>query len=293
MNILGLFDGISVGQLACNRAGVNVDTYFSSEIDPAANIVTKHNFPKTISVGDITELKKGDLPHIDLVIGGSPCQGFSCSGKQLNFKDSRSKLLFEYVRLIKELDPQYYILENVAMGVKVMNAISTYMGTAPLLINSNRVTAQNRSRLYWTNFIVQQPEIVDINLIDILDCKDKIYPADVRGRRIQRNGVYNPDPPIVQCLEVRKNNRNKSNCLTTVQKDNVLTSLPPGRYPDAKDYKELFRYYTTKEYCRLQDIPVDYFPMHTSEHTIKRLVGNSFTTGVIAHILSNLNLKEI
>ena len=100
MNVLSLFDGMSCGQIALNKVGIKYDKYFSSEIDKFAMQVTQHNYPETIQIGDVTQVKGSDLPQIDLLIGGSPCQGFSFAGKQLNFDDERSKLFFEFVRLM-------------------------------------------------------------------------------------------------------------------------------------------------------------------------------------------------
>ncbi|MFM6397329.1 MAG: DNA cytosine methyltransferase, partial [Planktothrix sp.] len=146
-----LFDGMSCGQIALNRLGVKYDTYFASEIDSHAIKVTTHNYPSTIQLGDVTEIKGKNLPPIHLLIGGSPCQGFSAAGDQLNFSDPRSKLFFEFVRILKETNPTYFLLENVKMKKEYMDIISKELGVQPILINSNLVSAQNRERLYWTN----------------------------------------------------------------------------------------------------------------------------------------------
>jgi DNA-cytosine methyltransferase len=113
MNVLSLFDGMSCGQIALNRAGLKYDTYFAGEIDKHAIKVTMANYPKTVQLGSVIDVKATDLPKIDLLIGGSPCQGFSFAGKQLNFEDERSKLFFEYVRLLRECNPKYFLLENL------------------------------------------------------------------------------------------------------------------------------------------------------------------------------------
>lgn len=110
MNVLSLFDGMSCGQIALNKLGVKYDNYYAAEIDKYAIQVTQHNYPKTIQLGDVCKIKSEDLPKIDLLIAGSPCQGFSFAGKQLNFDDPRSALFFEYVRLLKELKPKYFML---------------------------------------------------------------------------------------------------------------------------------------------------------------------------------------
>ena len=300
-SVLSLFDGMSCGQIALNRVGIGYDNYFASEIDKHAIKVTQTNYPNTIQLGDVTNVKGSDLPKIDLLIGGSPCQGFSFSGKQLNFDDPRSKLFFEFVRLVKELKPKYWLLENVVMKKEFEQIISEHLGVQPIKINSSLVSAQNRERLYWANFEITQPTDKRINLIDILETDDLINPSAIRGRRLNKatilgrrlneRGVrddYNKDVPITQCLEVRATNTNKSNCLTTVEKDNVLTTMPIGRHKDAFKNKLPFRYYTLKEYCRLQTVPENYFTDIVSESQAKKMLGNGWTVDVIAHIFGSL-----
>ena len=301
-NILSLFDGMSCGQIALNKMGVSYGNYYASEIDKHAIKLTQHHFPNTIQLGDVTQIKGEDLPKIDLLIGGSPCQGFSFSGKQLNFNDPRSSLFFEFVRLLKETNPKYFLLENVKMKKEYEEVISEYLGVEPIVINSSLVSAQNRVRLYWTNIPnVTQPEDKGIKLSDILESDDNINPAAVRGRklnkatilgrRLNQNGKredYNKNIPITQCLEVRGSNTDKSNCITTVAKDNVFTNLPIGRYPDAFNNKLPFRYYTLKEYCRLQTVPDNYFDNIVSENQAKKMLGNGWTVNVIIHIFEQI-----
>lgn len=151
LNVLSLFDGMSCGQIALERAGIKVKNYFASEIDKHAIKVTQHNYPDTIQLGSVTEIKGTDLPQIDLLIGGSPCQGFSFAGKQLNFEDPRSKLFFDFVRLLNECKPKYFLLENVKMKKEYQDVITEHLGVEPIEINSNLLSAQNRKRIYWTN----------------------------------------------------------------------------------------------------------------------------------------------
>ena len=153
--VLSLFDGMSCGQIALNRAGISYGKYYASEIDKHAIKVTQHNYPNTIQLGSVTDIKCTDLPKIDLLIGGSPCQGFSFAGKGLNFDDPRSKLFFEFVRLLEETKPKYFLLENVKMKQEFQDIISKQLGVKPILINSSLVSAQNRERLYWTNIPIQ------------------------------------------------------------------------------------------------------------------------------------------
>lgn len=168
MNVLSLFDGISCGQIALNKLGIKYDNYFASEIDKYAMQVTKHNYPNTKHIGDVTKVKGADLPTIDLLIGGSPCQGFSFAGKQLNFEDPRSKLFFEFVRLLEETKPKYFLLENVKMKREYYDVITDILGVKPIEINSSLVSAQSRKRMYWTNIPdIVQPKDKKIMLSDI------------------------------------------------------------------------------------------------------------------------------
>ena len=157
MRVLSLFDGMSCGQIALKKAGIPVTKYFASEIDKHAIKVTQENFPDTIQLGSVTDVTTDQVGEIDLLIGGSPCQGFSFAGKNLNFDDPRSKLFFEYVRLLKELKPKYFLMENVRMSKKSQDIISEHLGVEPIVINSNLVSAQNRHRLYWTNIPFDMP----------------------------------------------------------------------------------------------------------------------------------------
>ena len=176
INVLSLFDGMSCAQIALERAGVSVNKYYACEIDPYAIKVTQANYPSTIQLGSITDLQWNDMtlhshlrPKIDLLVGGSPCQGFSFAGKRANFNDPRSKLFFEYVRLLKEIKPKYFLLENVKMNKKSENVISDLLGVKPVEINSNLVSAQNRKRLYWTNIPFNMPTDKGLVLQDIIE----------------------------------------------------------------------------------------------------------------------------
>ena len=147
MKVLSLFDGISCGKVALDRAGINVSHYVASEIDKHAIQISKNNHPDIEHIGDVTKLTF-QPNHFDLLIGGSPCQGFSFAGKGLNFEDERSKLFFEYVRILNEVKPKFFLLENVVMKQEFQDVISEYLGVKPIKINSALVSAQNRERLY-------------------------------------------------------------------------------------------------------------------------------------------------
>lgn len=170
MKVLSLFDGISCGRVALERIGIHVDAYYASEIDKYAIQVAQKNYPDTIQIGDVCRVDFSKyIDKIDLIIGGSPCQGFSFAGKQLNFNDPRSKLFFEFVRAVKTIKPKYFLLENVKMKKEYQDIISDLLGVQPIEINSALVSAQNRKRLYWTNIPnISQPTDEGILLKNIV-----------------------------------------------------------------------------------------------------------------------------
>ena len=190
LNVLSLFDGMSCGQIALERAGIKVNNYFASEIDKYAIQVAKHNYPNTHHIGDVTKVKASELPKIDLLIGGSPCQGFSFAGKQLNFEDPRSKLFFEFVRLLNECKPKYFLLENVKMKKEYQYVITEHLGVEPIEINSNLLSAQNRKRIYWTNIPgVTIPNDKGILLKDIVhENNDEVLNVELPNFNVNPSG---------------------------------------------------------------------------------------------------------
>jgi len=214
LNVMSLFDGIACGFEALNRAGLAVKNYYASEIDENAISIALKNHPSIKEIGDITKIDFTKYRgKIDLLIGGSPCQGFSFAGKQLNFNDPRSKLFFEYARALKEIQPKYFLLENVRMKKEFQDIISTCLGVQPVEINSSLVSAQNRKRLYWTNIPFKGlPEDKGIMLKDIVHentyadreksyCIDANYQKGTPGDYFyhsRRQHVYeNPEKYIV------------------------------------------------------------------------------------------------
>ncbi len=273
MRVLSLFDGMSCGRIALSRAGIFVSHYYSSEIDKYANIVSEANYPDIIRMGDVTRWREWDIDwsKIDLLIGGSPCQGFSFAGKQLAFDDPRSVLFFVFVDIlnhIKSLNPDVkFMLENVKMKREHMDVITDQLGVEPVFINSALVSAQNRQRWYWCNWEVSQPEDRGIMLKDILECDgtgfikshgemklkhdksqclDANYhkgidnhgqrtvvanPACMVGRKLDENGVRNDFSDVKPIQCLEVHEHGKSRCLSTVAKDTLVSSLPKGRYP--------------------------------------------------------------
>ena len=193
MKVLSLFDGMSCGRIALDQLGIPVEKYYASEIDKYAIQVSQANYPDIEQVGDISNLDPKDYQDVDLMLAGSPCQGFSFAGKQLAFDDPRSALFFEFIRLLKEIKPKYFLLENVRMKKEFLQVISQQVsecypeitfGIEPIFINSSLLSAQSRQRYYWTNIPgIQEPEDKGIVLRDILEDnydsdRDKSYCID-------------------------------------------------------------------------------------------------------------------
>jgi len=226
--VLSLFDGMSCGQIALNRAGIVYEKYYASEIEKHAIKVTQHNYPNTIQMGDINNWREWPIEwdKVDLIFAGSPCQGFSFAGKQLAFDDPRSKLFFVFVDILnhtKQHNPCVkFLLENVVMKKEFEHVISNILKIEPISINSALVSAQSRKRLYWCNWSVNQPKDRHIYLKDVVDNAEQC--ARITGRKINpetgKRDDYNDSILTEQRIEPRLDN--KCGTLTTVQKDNVL-----------------------------------------------------------------------
>ena len=276
MNVLSLFDGISCGQIALNRADIKIDNYYASEIDKDAIVVTQFNYPNTIQLGDVKKLKGNMLPKIDLIIGGSPCQDLSkakTEGKGL--VGEKSSLFYEYLRLLNEVKPKYFLLENVIMKKDYRDIITKELGVNPILINSNLVSAQNRERLYWTNIPnITIPKDKNILLKDII--KD-----DHNWKQLGK-WVYSKWGNKTKLEKLKLINTNKSSTLTT-------SKTHPANYY-LNENKTLYCNLDADEWELLQTLPQGYTKM-LSESKRHKVIGNGWTVDVIAHILNNL--KEV
>ena len=263
MNVLSLFDGMSCGRIALDRLGIEVDTYYASEIDKYAIAVAKENYPDTIHVGDITQLDPKDFQDIDLVLAGSPCQGFSFAGKQLAFDDPRSALFFEFIRLLKAIKPKYFLLENVRMKQQYLDVITQQVSECypdhegndlfdskiePILINSALLSAQSRQRLYWTNIPhVKQPEDLGIVLKDILE--DEVEEHYLAGKNLLENyqggNQLNPNYKSQANTIHDKNKKSGVICAGTHGYANGYVETKPKQVGKVKDGGQGNRIYST------------------------------------------------
>lgn len=191
MKVLSLFDGISCGRVALERAGIPVEQYTAYEIDKYAIRISQHNWPDIVQMGDVTTADFTQYEGVDLLIGGSPCQGFSFAGKQLNFDDPRSRLFFEFVRAKRESRPKYFLLENVKMKKEYEDVITEYLGVEPIEINSSLVSAQRRKRLYWTNIPgVHLPADKGILLKNIVHENEPDPPANLDDYKVPFDDTF-------------------------------------------------------------------------------------------------------
>ena len=180
INVLSLFDGICSGRVALQRAGIPINKYYASEIDKYAIMITQNNFPDTIQLGDVTKWEDWDIDwsSIDLLIGGNPCVSWSVAGKQLGTEDPRGQLLFDYVNILHHIQKHNpnvkFLVENVKMKQEFQDIFSDMLGVQPIEINSALVSAQNRKRLYWTNWEFGQPEDKHIMLKDVVHEYSKV-----------------------------------------------------------------------------------------------------------------------
>lgn len=267
MKVLSLFDGISCGQLALNRQKIKYEKYWASEISKDCVDIAKFHFPETCSLGDVSRLVSP--PNADLLIGGSPCQGFSFAGKQLNFDDPRSKLFFEFVRVLEKIKPRFFLFENVKMKHEHVKAISSYLGVQPVEICSSQFSKQQRKRLYWTNIPI--PSLVG-----------KIGP-NFDGYLYRLGHGYINDQ------------------LKFYHKYPCLAAQSPGtKYRIVIDFEKavgaplrslrtgpLTRVATPEECEEFQTIPCGY-TSKMSKYARYKAIGNGWTVSVISHILGGI-----
>ena len=280
MNVLSLFDGISGAKVALDALGICTNKYFASEIDQGAITVTVTNHPSVIQLGDVTKLPLNQLPKIDLLIGGSPCQGFSRSGKGGNFDDPRSALVQEYAKIKYILNPKYFLLENVkSMKKEWKDEISRMVGCEPIMINSKYFSAQKRERLYWTNIPVD-PYVE----------KETIFYKDVKENLPKVEDTYFLPPITVRDLPIYEVKFNKEFYILG-DSDQVPTlstkyTLSRERFYGISDPRGI-RVLSILERERLQGFP-DHYTQCVPKTSSFELVGNSFQVDTLVWVLKNL-----
>lgn len=295
MNVLSLFDGMSCGQIALERVGIKVDKYYASEIKKTAIKVTQHNYPNTIQLGDVTKLsyKNGilysengnyNVDKIDLLIGGSPCQNFSIANlsDRNGLDGAKSKLFYEYLRLLKEVEPTYFLLENVKMNKDSYKQLNEYLGVKGIEINSKLVSYQNRPRIYWTNIPnVTVPEDRNINFQDYKD-------TDIE---YCRQFKMNKTPSRIRMWSDGLGKNTKRNCGNVTYSEKIFClTRKQDRSPNSGlvEFEDFCRYLTRRELELAQTVPIGYTDC-VSYNQAQDLLGDGWTVDVIVHIFSFLN----
>lgn len=273
INVLSLFDGMSCGQVALERAGFKIDKYYASEIEEKAIKCTQQNYPDTIQLGTVEGWKSWDIDwaSIDIVMGGSPCQGFSFAGLQLNFEDPRSKLFFTFVDIlnhVKEYNPNViFLLENVRMKKEYEEVITETLGVSPVMIDSRLVSAQLRKRLYWTNIgEITQPQDRGIMLKDIIT-----------------EGFV--EKPKAFCLLESESRPQADNYKRYLRYKNKSFVTIVFNTEDLNPHEN--RILNQTELERLQTLPEGYTKGFTRNQTAS-MCGNGWTVDTIVHIFNHI-----
>lgn len=304
-NVLSLFDGMSCGQIALERAGITYDNYFASEIDEYGIKVTTHNYPNTKHLGNVKEIDYSKLPKIDLLIGGSPCQSFSFAGKQkgmitkdnveilrldhyLELKNNgfefqgQSYLFWEYMNALNILKPKYFLLENVKMSDKWKKVLSDAIGSEPILICSSSLSAQKRPRYYWTNIPnVVEPTKIDVSLKDILE-KEVSEKYNIKNERVET---------LMKFLSKNYKVSGKVPTLTTELAHSTGKNFYPKALVEIYNALGYYRRLTPLEVERLQTVPDNYTSVVSDTERYKML-GNGWTVDVIAHIFKGIKTDD-
>lgn len=282
MKVLSLFDGISCGQVALERANIKVDEYFASEIKQIAINVTQQHYPNTIQIGDVNKINGNDYKNIDILMGGSPCQDFSLMKTNgLGLEGDKSKLFYQYLRLLKEIEPKYFLLENVRMNKKSERELNEYLGVTGIHINSKLVSYQNRPRIYWTNIPnITIPEDKNINFQDYKDmdyeyCKQ--FKVNKTPSRIKMWNGGIDKIGLKNCANVT--NSDKIYCITRKQDRSPNSGLI--------EFDGFCRFLTRREIEQGQTLPIGYTDI-LSYNQMQDVCGDGWTVDVIAHILRHI-----
>lgn len=268
-NVVSVFDGMSCGQIALNLSNISYQNYFASEIEEPSIKVTKHNYPNTIHIGDVTLVNGKDYKDVDLFMGGSPCQSFSKAGDGSGF-DGKSKLFWEFVRLKEELNPKYFLLENVQMKKEWEDVITKAMGVEPIMIPSSLFVPQARKRLYWTNIPVTLPKQKEYNVYDFIETEGFPTSCTKKERYFTRKDIFGT-LTASYCKGIRGDGR-------------PAVSIRESKLDEDRSAHRML---TPTECEKIQGVPVGYTSCVANTNRYKML-GNGWTVPVIQHIFEGL-----
>lgn len=290
MVVLSLCDGMGGGRIALDRAGIKVDKYFASEIDRNAIKCSTNNWNDIIHIGDIrnvsyidgvlrTENGNYEIPHIDLLMSGTPCQSFSLANVyNRNGLDGKSGIFLEALRILREVNPTYFLFENVRMGKESKSQLDEFLGVNGVEINSKLVSYQNRPRIYWTNFPITIPEDMNISFQDYIERNTNVG-------KLNKSKYY-----LKMWADGKGNNSIKGGCLNVTYADKIMCiTTEQRRCPNAGlvECEDFCRILTQRELELAQTLPVGY-TSGFSYNQAQKLIGNGWTINVIVHILKHL-----
>lgn len=290
MVVLSLCDGMGGGRIALDRAGIKVDKYFASEIDKNTIKCSTNNWNDIIHIGDIRNVSYSDgvlrtengnyeIPHIDLLMSGTPCQSFSLANVyNRNGLDGKSGIFLEALRILHEVNPTYFLFENVRMGKESKNQLDKFLGVSGVEINSKLVSCQNRPRIYWTNFPITVPEDMGISFQDIIE-------RDTNVGKLNKSKYY-----LKMWADGKGNNSIKGGCLNVTYADKIMCiTTEQRRCPNAGlvECEDFCRILTQRELELAQTLPVGY-TNGFSYTQAQKLIGNGWTINVIVHLLKHL-----
>lgn len=305
MIVVSMFDGISCGQIALDQLGIPVERYFACEIKPSAIKVTQHNYPSTIQMGDVRNMCWESIGHCDLLLGGSPCQDFSvANNNRLGLDGSKSSLFWHFVKAKEILKPKYFLFENVAMPSKDFETVSNALGTYPVNINSEAVSAQTRNRFYWTNIghknfnlfgfptcAIAQPKNKRILFKDIQETNvsDEFNVSSYRQENFRRKTTGNAG--VIGTVAPKNSNFTQKN--EVFGTDGKITCLLSSDYKAPKIVLDAgrLRYMTPLEYERLQTLPDHYTDILPKKKRYD-VIGDGWTVEVIKHILKEMEIEK-
>lgn len=291
MVVLSLFDGISCGQVALSNLGVDY-TYYASEIKPHAIYCTRKNYPDTIHIGDVrnvsymdgiltTETGKYNIGKVDLLLGGSPCQDFSLIGSGKGLEGNKSSLFYEYKRILDEVKPKFFLLENTRMSKENETILNQIMGVTGVEIDSALVSYQNRKRLYWTNFKFSIPQDRNISFQDYKETNINILKKYKAKKTKSRLRAWNNGNNTIGDFLGSKN-------ITHDDKINTITRKQ-DRTPNSGliEFEDFCRFLTIRELEQGQTLPIGYTKCLTKNQAMD-VIGDGWTVAVIEHILKHI-----
>lgn len=291
LRVLSLFDGISCGMQAFKNCGIEIDTYYASEIEPNAIKVATTNHPEIIEIGDVTKINFEDyIGKIDIIIGGSPCQGFSVCGKQLAFNDERSALIKYFFDAVEIIKPKYFLLENVVMQKRYEHNIDGVLGVKAIRINSALVSPQQRVRLYWTNIpgVTQPAQVPNLNVESLINKYGSMILRDSIPEGEKHILRDEPAEAVDRCYYYGYTGNSKNQTTTLYSAKGKFPTLTLNNSGNRYIVNGEWKAFNAIGFELLQGLPVNYTESAGGKNKREPLIGNGWCVPVIEHIFKFL-----